>query len=171
MPHDSPFPRVHTLGSGEGRIQPNELMELVTKLPDRVAVLENDLKQTKKTYGAAFTRLIKKGRKIAKIDEDPDSSLFTSPKEVYTVEPDISTANVPIAGAEVSTTAKSLVYIRRKARRLQEQFDEEERQRISSVHKEASTFKLEELDNVQAQIEADEELALRLQAQERERYC
>ncbi|GJW72347.1 retrovirus-related pol polyprotein from transposon TNT 1-94 [Tanacetum coccineum] len=263
MPHDSPLPRVHTLGSDEGRMQPNELMELVTKLSDRVAVLENDLKQTKKTYGAAFTKLIKKvktlektiksskarrraqfvvsddeeedsfnqGRKIAKIDEDPDISLvqqmihhdaqtqgrqeydlepnfeFTAPEEVYTAEPDISTANVPVstAGAEVSTAAESLVYIRRsaakrkdkgkaiveeseptqtktkiqqeqerlgfeEAQRLQEQFDEEERQRIASVHKEASTFKPEEWDNMQAQIEADEELAHRLQAQEREGY-
>ncbi|GJX80234.1 hypothetical protein Tco_0328383 [Tanacetum coccineum] len=56
------------------------------------------------------------------------------------------------------------------AQRLQEQFDEEERQRIASVHKEASTFKPEEWDNMQAQIEADEELAHRLQAQEREGY-
>ncbi|GKF07532.1 hypothetical protein Tco_0041756, partial [Tanacetum coccineum] len=70
-----------------------------------------------------------------------------------------------IAGAEVSTVAESLVYIRRsvakrkdkEAQRLQEQFDEEERQRIASVHKEASTFKPEEWDNIQAQIEADEE--------------
>ncbi|GJY59389.1 hypothetical protein Tco_0459281 [Tanacetum coccineum] len=168
MPHDSPLLRVHTLGSDEGRMQPNELMELVTKLSDRVAVLENDLKQTKKTYGAAFTKLIKKGRKIAEIDEDPDISLFTATKEVYTAEPDISTANVlvSIAGAKVSIAAESLVYIRRsaakrkdkgkaivdefeptqtktkiqqeqerlgfkEAQRLQEQFDEEERQRIA----------------------------------------
>ncbi|GKF40254.1 hypothetical protein Tco_0120315 [Tanacetum coccineum] len=249
MPHDSPLSRVHTLESDEGKMQPNELMELVTKLSDRVAVLENDLKQTKKTYGAAFTKLIKKvktlektmksskarrraqfvvsddeeedsfnqGRKIAEIDEDPDISLvqqmihhdaqtqgrqeydlepnfeFTAPEEVYTAEPDISTANVPVstagaevstAAAEVSTAVESLVYIRRsaakrkdkgkaiveeseptqtktkiqkeqerlefeKAQILQEQFDEEERQRIASVHKEASTFKLEEWDKIQ----------------------
>ncbi|GJT77407.1 hypothetical protein Tco_1044132 [Tanacetum coccineum] len=138
---------------------------------DRVAVLENDLKQTKKTYGAAFTKLIKKvktlekiiksskarrraqfvlsddeeedsfnqGRKNAEIDEDPDISL------VYTAEPYISTANVPVSTAEES-------------------------QRIASVHKEASTFKPKEWDNIQAQIEANEELAHRLQAQEREGY-
>ncbi|GKC93080.1 hypothetical protein Tco_1158522 [Tanacetum coccineum] len=263
MPHDSPLLRVHTLGSDEGRMQPNELMELVTKLSDRAAVLENDLKQIKKTYGAAFTKLIKKvktlekttksskarrraqfvvsddeaedsfnqERKIAEIVEDPDISLvqqmihydaqthgrqeydlepnfeFTAPEEVYTVKPDISTTNVPVstAGAEVSTAAKSLVYIRRsvakrkdkdkaiveeseptqtktkiqqeqerlgfeEAQRLQEQIDEEERQRIASVHKEASTFKPEEWNNMQAQIEADEDLAHRLQAQEREGY-
>ncbi|GJY68704.1 hypothetical protein Tco_0471686 [Tanacetum coccineum] len=141
MPHDSPLLRVHTLRSDEGRMQPNELMEQVTKLSDRVAVLENDLKQTKKTYGAAFTKLIKKGRKFAEIDEDLDISLvqqmihhdaqtqgrqeydlepnieFTAPEEVYTIEPDISTANVAVstAGAEVSTAAESLVYIRRSA--------------------------------------------------------
>ncbi|GJW90050.1 hypothetical protein Tco_0167603 [Tanacetum coccineum] len=237
MPHDSPLPRVYTLGSDEGRIQPNELMELVTKLSDRVKVLENNLKQTKKTYGAAFTKLIKKvktlektiksnkarrraqsvisddeeedsfnqRRKFAEIDEDPDISLvkqmihhdaqtrgrqeydlepnfeFTAPEEVYTTKPDISTANVPVStyGAEVSTATESLVYIRRsaakrkdngkaiveeyeptqtktkiqqeqerlgfeEAQRLQEQFDEEERQRITRVHEEASTFKPEE---------------------------
>ncbi|GJW43592.1 hypothetical protein Tco_0072391 [Tanacetum coccineum] len=56
------------------------------------------------------------------------------------------------------------------ALRLQEQLDEEERQRIARVQEEASTFNDEEWDNIQAQIEADEELAHRLQAQERERY-
>ncbi|GJW03486.1 retrovirus-related pol polyprotein from transposon TNT 1-94 [Tanacetum coccineum] len=58
----------------------------------------------------------------------------------------------------------------KEALRLQEQLDEEERQRIARVHEEASTFNAEEWDNIQAQIEADEELAHRLQAQERERY-
>ncbi|GJS66697.1 hypothetical protein Tco_0465801 [Tanacetum coccineum] len=87
---------------------------------------------------------------------------FTAPKEVYTTEPDISTANVPVstAGAEVSTTAESLVYIRRsaakrkdkEAQRLQEQFDEKERQRIESVHKEASTFKPEEWDTCKLKL-------------------
>ncbi|GJY06278.1 hypothetical protein Tco_0373332 [Tanacetum coccineum] len=56
------------------------------------------------------------------------------------------------------------------ALRLQEQLDEEERQRIARVQEEASTFNAEEWDNIQAQIEADEELAHKLQAQERERY-
>ncbi|GJR55420.1 hypothetical protein Tco_1405941 [Tanacetum coccineum] len=56
------------------------------------------------------------------------------------------------------------------ALRLQKQLDEEERQRIARVQEEASTFNTEEWDNIQAQIEADEELAQRLQAQEREGY-
>ncbi|GJS25357.1 hypothetical protein Tco_0453989 [Tanacetum coccineum] len=56
------------------------------------------------------------------------------------------------------------------ALRLQEQLDEEERQRIARVQEEASTFNTKEWDNIQAQIEVDEELALRLQAQERDGY-
>nr|GEV52591.1 putative ribonuclease H-like domain-containing protein [Tanacetum cinerariifolium] len=54
--------------------------------------------------------------------------------------------------------------------RLQDQLDEEERQRIARVHKEASSFNVEEWENIQATIEADEELALRIQAEEREKY-
>ncbi|GJS03328.1 hypothetical protein Tco_0319836 [Tanacetum coccineum] len=53
------------------------------------------------------------------------------------------------------------------ALRLQEQLNEEERQRIARVHEEANTFNAEEWDNIQAQIEADEELAQKLQAEER----
>ncbi|GJU12920.1 hypothetical protein Tco_1135316 [Tanacetum coccineum] len=110
---------------------------------DGVAVLENDLKQTKKTYGAAFTKLIKKVKNLEKTiksskarrraqfvmihhdaqtqerqeyDLEPNFK-FTAPEEVYTAEPNISTTNVPVstAGAEVSTAAESLVYIRRSA--------------------------------------------------------
>nr|GEV56780.1 hypothetical protein [Tanacetum cinerariifolium] len=53
--------------------------------------------------------------------------------------------------------------------RLQEQLDEEERQRIAMVHEEASSFNVEEWEGIQAIIEADEELALRIQAEEREK--
>ncbi|GKF85668.1 hypothetical protein Tco_0253495, partial [Tanacetum coccineum] len=64
MPHDSPLPRVHTLRNDVGRMQHNELMDLVTKLSDRVVALETYLRQTKKVYGAAYTKLIKKVKKL-----------------------------------------------------------------------------------------------------------
>ncbi|GJZ62674.1 hypothetical protein Tco_0618811 [Tanacetum coccineum] len=238
MPHDSPLPRVHSLGSDHGSMTLNELTVLCTTLSKKVETLESDLKQTKLTYGVAYTKLIMKVKKLEHkvksskarrrvklvVSEDDDERHehdfeepdfeFIAPEEYYTVEPNISTANVPVstAGAEVSTaspevktTAKSLVYIRRsttkrkdkgkaimkeakpvqkktklqlkqerlgleEALRLQEQLDEKERQRIARVHEEASTFNAEEWDNIQAQIEADEELAHILQAQEREKY-
>ncbi|GJX51557.1 hypothetical protein Tco_0278402 [Tanacetum coccineum] len=47
-------------GSDEGIKKLNELMELCTKLSDKVTSLEEDLKQTKKVYGKALTKLVKK---------------------------------------------------------------------------------------------------------------
>ncbi|GJV05489.1 hypothetical protein Tco_1343145 [Tanacetum coccineum] len=143
MPHDSPLLRVYSLGRDEGSMTLHELTVLCTTLPKKVESLESDLKQTKLTYGLAYTKLIMKVKKLENIiksskarrrmglqtqgrhehDLEPDFE-FTAPKEVYTNEPDISTTNVPISivGAEVSaaspevkTAAKSLVYIRRSA--------------------------------------------------------
>ncbi|GJS83967.1 hypothetical protein Tco_0750508, partial [Tanacetum coccineum] len=65
-PHDSPLVRVLTLGSDEGSLQQNELMDLVTKLTDRVEVLENDMQQTKKVYSFALTKLILRVKKLEK---------------------------------------------------------------------------------------------------------
>ncbi|GJS87139.1 hypothetical protein Tco_0769775 [Tanacetum coccineum] len=263
--YDSPLPRVNTLGSDEGSMTLHELTVLCTQLSNKVESLETELKQTKQTYGAAFTKLIKKvkkleqtvktsqarrrakiivsddeedsedsskqGRKIDEIDQDPDITLVQHDAEiqgrhgqemefeteVYTAE-DVSTAGAAVttAGASISTaspprvstaedisTAETLVYIRRSAAkdkgkakmdesepeqtktklqqrqeragyeaavRLQEQLDEEERKRIARVHEEASSFNIEEWEDIQATIEADEELAQRIQAEEREKY-
>ncbi|GJU28223.1 hypothetical protein Tco_1166844 [Tanacetum coccineum] len=280
MPHDSPLPRVNTLGSDEGSMTLQELMVLCTTLSKKVESLETDLQQTKLTYGAAYTKLIKKvkklenkvkssqarrrariivsddeddledpskqGRKIAEIDQDPAISLvqhdaeiqgrhehdmefdfdLDAAKDVSTAEKDVSTAKpVSTAGAAVTTAsvaavstasptrrvstadditmAETLVYIRKSAAkdkgkgkmdesepvqtktklqqeqerlgyeaavRLQAELEEEERQRIARVHEAASSFNVEEWEDIQARVEADEELAQRLQAEEREMY-
>ncbi|GJX92905.1 hypothetical protein Tco_0347491 [Tanacetum coccineum] len=60
MPHDSHLSGGDTLGSDEGNKKLNELTELYTKLSDKVTSLEDDLKQTKKVYGKAFTKLVKR---------------------------------------------------------------------------------------------------------------
>ncbi|GJW35643.1 hypothetical protein Tco_0058563 [Tanacetum coccineum] len=60
MPHDSPLSEGHTPGSDEGSTKLNELEELCTKLSNKVTSLEEDLKQTKKIYGKALTKLVKK---------------------------------------------------------------------------------------------------------------
>ncbi|GJZ24051.1 hypothetical protein Tco_0561510 [Tanacetum coccineum] len=158
MPHDSPLLRVHTLGSEEGRMQHNELMDLVTKLSDRVVSLETGLQQTNKVYGAAYTKLMKKERKFAQIDEDERIILVQMGTQTQGRHDHEMEADFEFTTAEDVSTANVLVNTT------------EERQRIASIHEEVSTFKPEEWDNVQAQIEADEELAHRLQVQERERY-
>ncbi|GJT15444.1 hypothetical protein Tco_0874150 [Tanacetum coccineum] len=58
MPHESPLHSVHSLRRDEGSMKQHELMDLVTKLTDRIGVLKQDLQQTKKTYSTALTRLI-----------------------------------------------------------------------------------------------------------------
>ncbi|GKA98530.1 hypothetical protein Tco_0826467, partial [Tanacetum coccineum] len=65
-PYDSPLLRVHTLGSDEGSLQQNELIDLVTKLTGRVEVLENEMQQTKKVYSSALTKLILRVKNLEK---------------------------------------------------------------------------------------------------------
>ncbi|GJS17020.1 hypothetical protein Tco_0411492 [Tanacetum coccineum] len=62
-PIDSPLLRVHSLGSDEGSMTLHELTVLYTTLSKKVESLESDLKQTKLTYGAAYTKLIIKVKK------------------------------------------------------------------------------------------------------------
>ncbi|GJV42334.1 putative reverse transcriptase, RNA-dependent DNA polymerase [Tanacetum coccineum] len=207
IPYDSPLPRVHTLGSDEGRMQHNELMDLVTKLSDKVVALETDLTQTKKVYGAAFTRLIKKvkrlekkdklsksrrklrlvlldkegsdsdflaqedpskqGRKIAQLDEDEGITLVQMGVSTASKDYTIFQTNVPVttAGAEISIASPEVKIVEQErlgletAVRLQEEFDEEERQRIARVHEAARSFSKVEWEDIRARVEASEEAA------------
>ncbi|GJW96527.1 hypothetical protein Tco_0178335 [Tanacetum coccineum] len=64
MPHDSPFPGGHTPRSDEGSMTLHELTVLCINLSNNVESLETELMQTKQTYGAALTKLIKKVKKL-----------------------------------------------------------------------------------------------------------
>ncbi|GJY70346.1 ribonuclease H-like domain-containing protein [Tanacetum coccineum] len=64
MPHDSPLLGGHIPRSVEGSMTLHELVVLCTKLSNKVDSLETELKQTKQTYGAALTKLIKKVKKL-----------------------------------------------------------------------------------------------------------
>ncbi|GJV68487.1 hypothetical protein Tco_1483996 [Tanacetum coccineum] len=63
-PYDSPLHVVHSHGSDEGSLKLIELTNLVTKLSERIGVLEDDLKKTKLTYSAAVTKLILRVKKL-----------------------------------------------------------------------------------------------------------
>ncbi|GKB99384.1 hypothetical protein Tco_0985521 [Tanacetum coccineum] len=91
MPHDSPLLRVHTLGSDEGRMQPNELMELVTKLSDRVAEEVLTLLYLMDEEEDSSSTIRTRERK--EYDLEPNFE-FTAPEEVYTAESDISILTV-----------------------------------------------------------------------------
>nr|GEV44367.1 hypothetical protein [Tanacetum cinerariifolium] len=124
MPHDSPFLRVNTLRSNEGRMQHNELMDLVIKLLDRVLALEENLKQTKKVYGAAYIKLIMKGRYEQDMEFDFDAAKEVSTAEQVSTGAALTTASVDISPtsftrraftADDITMAETLVYIIRGA--------------------------------------------------------
>ncbi|GKC82705.1 hypothetical protein Tco_1138422, partial [Tanacetum coccineum] len=180
MPHDSPLPRVNILRSDEGKkiVKSNQARRRA-----KIVVFddEDDLKDP-----------FKQGRKINEIDQDPGISL-----EVSTAKKDVSTAKtVSTAGAAVTTASVAAVSTASPTRRvstadditmaktlqeqerlgfevavrLQAELEEEERQRIAKIPEAASSFNVEEWEDIQARVEADEELAQRLQAKEREIY-
>ncbi|GJZ90582.1 hypothetical protein Tco_0662509 [Tanacetum coccineum] len=157
MPYDSPLLRVYTLGSDEGIMQHNELMDLVTKLSDIVGRHGQEIEFKTEVYSTEDVSTAG-----ATVTTAGDSISIASPLRVSTAE-DIS-------------TAETLMYIRRSASkdkaivRLLEQLDEEERKRIARVHKEASSFNIEEWEDIQATIEADEEITQRIKAEEKEKY-
>ncbi|GJX33078.1 hypothetical protein Tco_0242933 [Tanacetum coccineum] len=62
--HDSPLLRVHSLGSDEGSMTLHELTILCTTLSKKVESLKLELKQTKLAYGAAYSKLIMKLKKL-----------------------------------------------------------------------------------------------------------
>ncbi|GJW30530.1 putative ribonuclease H-like domain-containing protein [Tanacetum coccineum] len=166
---------LNTFGSDEGSMILQELRVFCTTLSKKVESLETDLKQTKQIYGAAYTKLIKKGRYEHDMEFD---FVFDAAKEVSTAGAAVTTASVAVSTAiptrntRVSTVdditmAETLVYIRKsaakdkgKAMRLQAELEEEERQRIAMVHEPASSFNVEEWEDIQARVQADEELVI-----------
>nr|GEY05769.1 hypothetical protein [Tanacetum cinerariifolium] len=96
---------------------------------DGVVALEIDLKQTKKVYGAAYTKLIMKGRKIDEIDQDLNILLIQHDVEIqerYDQDMEFkldfdAAKEIPasptrrVFTADDITMAETLVYIKRSA--------------------------------------------------------
>ncbi|GKD13247.1 putative ribonuclease H-like domain-containing protein [Tanacetum coccineum] len=66
LSYDSPLGGGNIPESDEDSMTLQELTALCTKLSDRVLALETDLRQTKKVYGTAYTKLIMKVKKLEK---------------------------------------------------------------------------------------------------------
>ncbi|GJZ29346.1 hypothetical protein Tco_0573993 [Tanacetum coccineum] len=132
IPHDSPLLRIHSLGSNEGSMTLNEFTVLCTTLSKKVETLKSDLKQTKLTYGAAYTKLIIKVKKLEQkvksskprrrvrlvVSEDEDDLEDPSKqgRKISQIDEDEGiTLEVSNASPKVKTAAESLVYIKRSA--------------------------------------------------------
>ncbi|GKC88892.1 hypothetical protein Tco_1149541, partial [Tanacetum coccineum] len=107
MPHNSSQLRVQSLSNDDGSLKLNELMVLCTTLSKKVEDLKNDLKQTKLTYGAAYTKLIlrvkkleHKGRIIAEIDQKP-SILLVQDKGTSWIQEDVDIKGRNSADTEI----------------------------------------------------------------------
>ncbi|GJS22499.1 hypothetical protein Tco_0451131 [Tanacetum coccineum] len=127
-------------------------------------------------------------------DLDAAKDVSTTEKDVSTAKP-VSTAGAAVTTASVavstakdkdkakmdeseSKTAQTKTKMQQEQERLnyeasirlQVELEEEVRQMIARVHEAASSFNVEEWEDIQARVEVDEELAQRLQAEEREMY-
>nr|GEV20538.1 hypothetical protein [Tanacetum cinerariifolium] len=106
-----------------------------------------------------------------KIQTPRRMAVSTGSGRVSTASRMISTAeeSVSTAGASMPVSTAGMID-KETAVRLQEQFDEEKRQRMARVHEATQTFTEEEWENIRARVEADEELTQRLQAEEKNKY-
>ncbi|GKC81819.1 hypothetical protein Tco_1137536 [Tanacetum coccineum] len=197
MPRDLPLLRVNTLGSDEGSRTLQELMVFYTKFSKKVESLETDLKQTKLTYGATYTKLIKKdpskqGRKIAKIHQDPAISLvqhdaeiqerhehdmefdfdLDDAKDVSTTEKDVSTTK-PVFTTGAAVTIASVADVSTAKDKGKGKMDESEPvQTKTKLQQEQERLGYEAAVRLQAELKEEEKerIARRLQAEEREMY-
>ncbi|GKB83316.1 hypothetical protein Tco_0950211 [Tanacetum coccineum] len=220
MPHDSPLPGGHTPGSDEGSMTLHELTVLCTKLSNKVDSLETELKQTKQTYGAALTKLIKKvkkleqtvktsqarrrakivvsddeessedtskqGRMIEDIDQDAGISLVTPTKVSSQEDQSEDQLGVLSAAKVLADAAKKNVNTYTRRRRAvsttgasmpisiaeeQAKFNAEQEELLTSntTEDEANPPVADiNWEDVEAQIQADEDLAQKLLEEERE---
>ncbi|GJV96934.1 hypothetical protein Tco_1548511 [Tanacetum coccineum] len=109
-PHDSPLHAVHSHRSDEGSLKLNELTNLVTKLFDRVAVLEDDLRKTKKTYSSALTKLILRVKKLearVKIGKSRKRAKVVLSEDDADVQDDSSKQGRKLTDAEVQEKAST----------------------------------------------------------------
>ncbi|GKD12402.1 hypothetical protein Tco_1196809, partial [Tanacetum coccineum] len=63
-PMIQPLSKGYTLGSGEDNLKLIELMDLSTKLIDKVTILENALKQSKESHAQTLTMLMTKVKRL-----------------------------------------------------------------------------------------------------------
>ncbi|GKB00725.1 hypothetical protein Tco_0828718 [Tanacetum coccineum] len=107
-PHDSPLHVVHSHGSDEGSLKLNELTNLVTKLSERIGVLEDDLRKTKKTYSSALLKLILRVKKLearVKIGKARKRAKVVLSEDDEDVEDDSSKQGRKLSDAEVQEKA------------------------------------------------------------------
>ncbi|GJT54984.1 putative ribonuclease H-like domain-containing protein, partial [Tanacetum coccineum] len=156
MPHESPLHSVYSLRRDEGSMQQHELMDLVTKLTDRIGFLEK----------IPLILISIKPQQAMEYDFDATASILvttagleisTANAAVTTTSASISTVSPPrVSTAKDISGAKTLVYIRRSASKAKD---------IEKPYAEIKPPKKIK-KRVQVQMSIDEELAKKLDERE-----
>nr|GEY75250.1 hypothetical protein [Tanacetum cinerariifolium] len=184
--NEPPLLRVNTLGSGEDRLKLQELMELYTKLSEKVLNLETTKTAQafeKESQEIGEEKEVKNswGRNIADIDGDAKTILVDETTEdqgstrhkargVVMQEPSETptTTTIPkslkVQDKRKMKKKDQINFDEQEARSLQVEIDEQDR----LAEEKAQLIKDENLawDNVQAMMDADCKLAARLQEEE-----
>nr|GEU89550.1 ribonuclease H-like domain-containing protein [Tanacetum cinerariifolium] len=144
---------------------------------DRVLALETDLRQTKKVYGTAYTKLIMKGRMIEDIDQDTRITLVTPTKVSSQENQPEDQLGVLSAAKVLADAAKKKINPYTRRRRAVSTGSEgiSTASKIFSTTKESvSTAESEQpkkiKKRVQIQMSLDEELAQKLYEEEQARF-
>nr|GEX98230.1 ribonuclease H-like domain-containing protein [Tanacetum cinerariifolium] len=185
--------KVTHLEVGEGSMQLLELMDIRTKLSDKVTALNNELKSTKAVYNKAFITLTKRVKKLEKnlkhkrrrtiVDSSKDKEATGHRMESDDTEVvDFSTASPQKDNDEITLAETLISFDEEITQRFYEEeqaqllMDKEYAQQVQAqwVSDEArisqkNLAQAEQWDDVQAQIQADEDLAQRMLEEERER--
>ncbi|GJV63565.1 hypothetical protein Tco_1474393 [Tanacetum coccineum] len=174
-----PLHAIHSHGSDEGSLKLNELMNLVTKLSERIGVLEDDLRKTKKTYSSAFTKLILRVKKLearVKIGKARKRLITETEPIIQEVTPteviqdqgssEKGSAEVSTAGA-TKVLCSEVTVVSTAEENIKKSKKEIEQERLSF----AEAIRLEEQMNEEqmAQIARDEEIARQWDEEERQR--
>ncbi|GJV87536.1 hypothetical protein Tco_1531474 [Tanacetum coccineum] len=156
MPQDSTLLRVNTLGSDEDYDEDD--LEDPSKQGMKIDEIDQDLAISLVQHDAKI-----QGRHEHDMEFDFD---LDAVKDVSTAKKVVSTAkSVSTASATVTTASVAVSTAKDKA-----ELEEEESQSIARVHEATSSIYVEKWEDIQARVKADEELAQRLQAEEREMY-
>nr|GEW32824.1 hypothetical protein [Tanacetum cinerariifolium] len=158
--YDSPFPRVNTLGSNESNMSLQELTAQCTILSDRVLALETDLRQTKKVSSQEdqpkdLLGVLSAAKVLADAAKKKVNTYTRRRRAVNTGSEGVSTASRIVSAADV----------------VQEGVKDKEQEELlaSETTKDEANFLVTYVgwDDVQAQIQAYEELAQKMLKEER----
>ncbi|GJU53982.1 hypothetical protein Tco_1227696 [Tanacetum coccineum] len=110
--NDPPLSRVNILRSGEDRLKLKELIDLYTKLSDRVLDLETTKTAQAKEIASLKKRVKNLERKRNDFDEEFDANMDEAIEQIYDANKDTvkeGEVQVPIADMEVNTASASVI--------------------------------------------------------------